>query len=447
MKDDNKTSRRTFLSNSSKIITGATVGSFLPNPLISSEKNKILSANESIKIGLIGCKSMGFYNLSNALKLPNVECIALCDIDDTVLKERSAEVEKKQGRAPTQYKDYRKMLENKDLDAVIIGTPDHWHCLPFVAACEAGKDIYVEKPLANSIAECEVMVKATRKHNRVVQVGQQQRSGEHWQKAMNFMRQGKIGQIRKVQIWANFEYGVGDPKVADSAVPAGVDFNMWLGPAPERTFNNARFHGNWRMFWDYGGGLLSDWGVHLIDMALWVKDTKDLPLSITASGGNLSHPDFAHETFDTMSVAYQLKDYTISWEHTAGIQSGPYGRLYGLAYIGNDATLVIDREGWEVFPESANGAYKVPAIPKQSGQDSHQEHMKNFLECIKTRKDPNCTIEIGRLVALYAHMGNIALRTQSQLKWNETTKNFGTNTAANALIQPNYRKPWVFPKY
>jgi predicted dehydrogenase len=366
-------------------------------------------------------------------------------VDDTVLQQRSADVEKRQGKKPLLYKDYRKLLENRDINAVIIGTPDHWHCLPFVAACEAGKDIYVEKPLANSIAECDAMVKATRKHNRVVQVGQQQRSSPHFQAAMDFIKSGKIGDLRKVNVWANFNYGIGQPKAPDEPVPQGVDWDMWLGPAPKRSFNKTRFHGSWRMFWDYGGGLLTDWGVHLMDIALWAKDVTQMPLAVQASGGNFSFPDHAHETFDTMSVNYQLPGFTINWEHAAGTQTGPYGRSYGLAFVGNNATLVINRDGWELFPETENGQYKVPAVPKQGGGEGHEAHMKNFIECIKTRKDPVCTVENGRLVAAYTHMGNIALRTNTRLEWNNNTKNFGNNAAANALIAPPYRKPWLLP--
>jgi predicted dehydrogenase len=435
--------RREFL----KAATGTALTSgMLLSPRPSLSNGKIVGANERIRVGLIGARGMGWANLDDALKVPGVECAAICDIDDNVLGMRIAEVEKRQGKAPQRFNDFRRLLEDKDIDAVMIGTPDHWHCLPFVYACEAGKDVYVEKPLANSIAECEVMVKAARRYSRVVQVGQQQRSGAHWNQAMEFMKAGKIGQLRKVQTWANFNYGIGQPKTADSAVPAGVDFDMWLGPAPARSFNQTRFHGSWRMFWDYGGGLMSDWGVHLLDMALWAKDVKDAPIAVQAAGGNWSYPDHAHETFDTMSVHYQLKDFSINWEHTAGVQTGPYGRTYGLAFVGNDATLVIDRDGWELFPESKDGQYKVPALPRQGARDSHLDHVKNFVECIKSRTDPACTIENGRLVALYAHMGNIALRTQSRLIWNESTKNFGSNTAANALITPTYRKPWTLPK-
>lgn len=441
-------SRRKFIYDSSKIIAGGSLATLAPTSIFASVANKKIGPNEKITVALIGAKNMGFGDLKNAIKQPNVECVALCDIDDSILSQRTAEVAKLQGKAPLQYKDFRKVIDNKDIDAVIIGTPDHWHCLPFVYACEAGKEIYVEKPLANSIAECDIMVKAARKYNRVVQVGQQQRSGAHFRNAIDFIKAGKIGQLRKVNIWANFNYGIGQLKAADEPVPAGVDFETWLGPAPQRSFNKTRFHGSWRMFWDYGGGLMTDWGVHLIDMALWAKDITELPVAVTASGGNFSFPNYAHETFDTMSVNYQMKDFNINWEHIAGTQTGPYGRPYGLAFIGNDATLVIDRDSWELFPEwdNENKKSRVPAMPKQTGAGSHEDHMKNFLECIKSRKDPNCTIENGRLVATYAHMGNIALRTNSRLVWNESDKNFGKNEAANALIRPKYRKPWVLPK-
>jgi predicted dehydrogenase len=291
--ESSKTSRRQFIQTASR---STLAGSILLSPLSSLSNTRVVGANERIRVGLIGAKGMGWANLDDALKVPGVECAAICDIDDSILDMRIGAVEKRQGKAPQRYKDFRKLLENKDVDAIMIGTPDHWHCLPFVYACEAGKDVYVEKPLANSIGECEVMVKAARKYNRVVQVGQQQRSGVHWSQAIEFIKAGKIGQLRKVQIWANFNYGIGQLKTEDSAVPPGVDFDMWLGPAPSRSFNQARFHGSWRMFWDYGGGLMSDWGVHLLDMALWAKDIKEAPLAVNASGGNWSYADHDHET-------------------------------------------------------------------------------------------------------------------------------------------------------
>ncbi len=253
--------------------------------------------------------------------------------------------------------------------------------------------------------------------------------------------------MRKVNIWGNFNYGIGQPIVPDSPVPAGVDFDRWLGPAPLRSFNASRFHGSWRMFWDYGGGLMTDWGVHLIDMALWAKDITVMPDIIMAAGGNFCCPSFAHETFDTMNASFHFKDFLINWEHTAGSEVGPFGRNYGLAFVGTDATLVIDRDGWELFPEWDNNSkkHKVPLMEKQIGVGSHDIHMKNFVDCMKSRKTPACSIENGSLVAKYAHAANIALRTKSQLTWNNTKHNFGNNSAANALITPVYRKPWVLP--
>lgn len=438
--------RRQFLANSTKLLAATGIAGFVPSsPSFAAIASSTVSPNDKIVLGLIGAKNQGMADLRQALKQPGVVCGALCDIDDAILKERSAEISKIQGKAPALYKDFRKLLDNKDIDAVIIGTPDHWHCYQMIAACEAGKDVYVEKPIANSIKECDLMVAAVRKYNKVVQVGQQQRSGGHWQSAMQFIKSGQLGDLRKTQVWANFNYGVGQPKVPDTPVPTGVDFNMWLGPAPDRTFNAARFHGSWRMFWDYGGGLMTDWGVHLMDMALWAKDVTALPLSVAASGGNFAFPDRAHETFDTLSATYQMPDHNITWEHVAGTENGPWGRNYGLAFIGNNATLVIDRSSWDLYPESS-GKNKVPAMARQTGYDSHEAHLKNWIDCLKTRKDPNCTIEMGRLTAIYAHMGNIALRANSRLVWNEGSGNFGNNTAANALITPSYRNPWTLPK-
>jgi predicted dehydrogenase len=438
--------RRQFLAESTKLLAGAGLAGLVPATASSSvAAPRKSSDNDTIVLGLIGARGQGMADLRQALKQPGVQCGAVCDVDDAVLAERSAEVEKLQGRAPVTYKDFRRLLEKKDIDAVIIGTPDHWHCYMMVAACEAGKDVYVEKPLANSIEECDRMVAAARRYKKVVQVGQQQRSGDHWQSAMRFIKSGGLGDLRKTLVWANFNYGAGQPRVPDTPVPAGVDFDMWLGPAPQRSFNKARFHGSWRMFWDYGGGLMTDWGVHLMDMALWAKDVTALPLSVAASGGNRAFPDRAHETFDTLSVTYQLPDHNITWEHTAGIETGPWGRNYGLAFVGNDATLVIDRASWDLFPESSGGKFRVPALPRQTGSDSHEAHLKNWIDCLKTRKDPNCPIEIGRLAAIYTHMGNIALRTNSRLVWSDGSRNFGNNAAANALLAPSYRKPWTLP--
>src|SRR5690625_902077 len=291
--------RRSFLKKSTyAMATGIAMPGYLKTTVNG------VSANDQINVALIGCRSMGWSNLSGFLLSDEVRCLALCDIDQSVLNNRAKELSSIQEGEFELYSDYRRILDRKDIDVVIIGTPDHWHCLQFVDACKAGKDVYVEKPIGNSIGECDVMVKAANKYNRVVQVGQQQRSAKIWKEMINYLDSGELGNISRVHVYANFNYAVINHIVADSKIPDGVDYNTWLGPAPERTFNENRFHGSWRMFWDYGGGLMTDWGVHLLDMALWAKKINGMPRSIHATGGNFLYPNGMHETYDTQSVIY-----------------------------------------------------------------------------------------------------------------------------------------------
>lgn len=340
-------SRREFLGSSSKLLAGASIASIpLTQPLTATS---YLSPNEKIGIGLIGCKNMGWANLKEHMALPEVECIALCDIDDTVLQDRAVEVQGMTGKKPLLYKDFRKLLENKDIDAVIIGTPDHWHCLMTIYACEAGKDVYVEKPLASSIEECNLMVAAAKKHKRVVQVGQWQRSAPHWQAAIDYVHSGKLGKISLVKNWLYYNNSKKLAVIPDGAAPAGVDYDMWLGPAPKKPFNKNRFHGSWRYFWDYGGGIMTDWGVHLLDMAFYGMHAKT-PKSVIATGGKFAFPDSAMETPDMQMTLYDFGDYAVSWEHGMGVSAGLYGNNYcGVAFIGSNGTLVVDREKMAVI--------------------------------------------------------------------------------------------------
>jgi predicted dehydrogenase len=407
--------------------------------------------SDTINLGLIGCRNMGYGDLQQHLSNPGVNCVAICDVDENVLNEKAADLKKKFNQSPKLYKDFRKLLEQKDIDAVIIGTSDHWHCLMTVYALQSGKDVYVEKPMANSITECNIMVKAADYHSkRIVQIGQQQRSGFVFQKAMEIIKSGKIGKLRKVNIWANFSYGVGQPVVPDEPVPSGVDFDMWLGPAPERSYNKTRFHGSWRMFWDYGGGLMSDWGVHLLDIALWAKDITKAPEKVLIYGANTFEEPRSRETFDSMSVIFPKDDFVINWDMTAGIQSGPYDSIYGLAFVGDLATMTVDRNKLIVRPEwdSLTKKSKAEEYKFTEGTESHSMHAKNFIECIKTRSKPVCTPEIGRAAAVHVHIPNIAARTgESMLIWDDANNRFTNSEKANQLITPVYRKPWVLPPF
>lgn len=436
--------RRKFAGLSALAMAGISARALFPETILAQSRR--IAASDKINVGLIGCRNMGWSDLRDFLQIPEVECIALCDIDQSILNQRSADVEKIRGKRPQLFNDYRRMLELNDLNVVIIGTPDHWHCLMTVDACMAGKDIYVEKPLANSIAECNIMAVFAKKYNRIIQVGQQQRSGGEWQDAIALVRSGKLGKVSRIKCWANFNYAVVRPGNV-TTVPEGVDFDRWLGPAPERSFDNARFHGSWRMFWDYGGGLMTDWGVHLLDMALWAKDVSTCPKKVFASGGKYFYPDSMNETPDTMSVSFEYDDWTLNWENTAGIESGPWGRNYGVAFIGTNGTLVADRSNYEVFPERNRDKLRMEEVPmRKSDGNSHLLHVQNFIDCLKTRQTPVCSIETGRMAAIVAHLGNVAYRSGTILKYNHADQNFGNNKAANKLLKPAYRSPWKFPK-
>lgn len=438
-------SRREFIKNTALITTG--IGLFSGT----SWSNDRMSPNEKINVGLIGCRNQGFYVLKEFLTTGLVNCLGLCDVDQQVLEEKSVELKKDFQQTPRVYKDFRKMLEDKEIDAVIIGTPDHWHCLQTVYACQAGKDVYVEKPLANSIGECNIMVNAAQKYRRVVQVGQQQRSSPVWEGAMDYIKSGEIGALRKVNVWANFHYGIGAEKQPDQPVPPGVDFDLWLGPAPERSFNPTRFHGHWRHFWDYGGGLMTDWGVHLLDMALWVKDESKGPNAVLGYGENLSFKEYSRETFDTMAAIFPMKGYLINWQHTAGHQNGPYDKAYGVEFVGDKATVVADRGDWSVKvgnpKDSEQATLEAAPFKKNRVRSDVGAHVRNFIHCIKTREKPNCSIEMGRNVSLYAHMGNIIARTgESVVHWKDEEQSFTDSSKANALIMPEYRRQWELPK-
>ncbi len=433
--------RREFITKAAMV--GAGLGA---SPFLVRGATRKVSPSDKIKIGLIGCNGMGFSDLSAFLNNPECECIALCDVDSNVLQQKAADTEKLQGKKVRHlYKDWRDLIDNKDVDVVIVGTPDHWHCLQMVGAAQMGKDVYCEKPLGNSIEECNIMVRAAQRYNSVVQVGQWQRSDPHWQDAVEFVRSGKLGKIRTVRVFSYQGWCPSIPVKPDCAVPEGVDYDMWLGPAPKRPFNPNRFHFTFRWFWDYAGGLMTDWGVHLLDYALFGMNVT-APKSVMASGGKYGYPDDACETPDLLQTIYDFGDFTVLWDHAIGINDGAYGRTHGVAYVGENGTLVVDRNGWEVIPEDVSGHKRMEAVALQKpyGGGGLNLHVKNHLECIKSRNRAcNASIEIGAHIAKFSQLGNIAYRTGKKLYWDGVS--FG-DAEADAYLCKEYRKPWELPK-
>ena len=442
-------SRRKFLKESIAAGSAAAGLSVLnPTSSIAAPNARILGANDRIRVALIGCGGQGSGDLRAMLRIKNVECVGLCDVDDEQTAKTAKGVNEQYSQTPAVVtRDFRKILDQKDVDAVIIGTPDHWHALNTVLACQAGKDVYVEKPLSISIGEGRVMVDAARKHDRVVQMGTQQRSATHYADAVNYVKSGKLGKIRLVRCWAYQEWMGNIPVVPDSDPPANVDYDLWLGPARKRPFNKNRFHFNFRWYWDYSGGLMTDWGAHMIDIANWGMDIK-APTSAVSVGGKFGYPDDAEETPDTQQVLWSFPNFSMIWEHATAIGRGPEARDHGVAFHGNDGVLVVDRGGWEVYPETERKdrkrAYKAAGVPRQGAgnQDYHFQHVKNFIDCVQSRKRPNSDVEIGHNSMIACHLGNIAFRLGRQVKWDVEKERVIGDTEAQQYVMREYRSPW-----
>jgi len=439
--------RRKFLQQSALLAAGGIIIPAFESNAFSIFKNRI-SPSDQVNIGAIGIKGMGWSNVMAALKIPGVNLVAVCDVDKSVIDKRLSELSKTNPDASKikVYGDYRKLLDQKDIDAVIIGTPDHWHALMMIHACEAGKDVYVEKPVGNSIIECNRMVAAQKRYNKIVQAGQWQRSQQHFKDAVDFVQNGQLGNIRTVKVWCYQGWMKPGPVVPDSAAPEGVDYKQWLGPAKTRPFNSSRFHFNFRWFWDYAGGLMTDWGVHLLDYAL-LGMKADLPKSIAGLGGKFAYPDLYEETPDTLTTLYEFDKFNMVWDSAMGIDNGSYGRDHGIAYIGNNGTLVLNRGGWEVIEEKRSTSKVIMPLQKSS-DNGLEKHWVNFIDAVKSRKveELNCSIQAGAHVATVAQMGNISFRSGKKLLWNKAKGAFTDEAINQQYLLGKYHNGYQLPK-
>jgi predicted dehydrogenase len=428
MKNEN---RRTFLK---KTGTALAAGSFLNlNP-------SALGANEKIVLALVGGNNQGRGDALNAIK-DGADIKTFCDIDDAVLRKTGADLAKAQGKSPAFEKEYRRVLEDKEIEGVIIATPDHWHAIATILTCQAGKDVYIEKPLSQTIHEGHLMRAAARKYGRVVQVGTQRRSSEHFRSAVDYVASGRLGKICLVKAWmCQVRGSIGKPP--DSPVPPGVDYDLWLGPAPKRPFNRNRFHYNWRFFWDYGNTELGNQGVHMLDVALWgiqaLRGVNNcLPKRISGTSG-IYWLDDAKEVPDTQVLSYDYGDLTLVWELHSFQDSLPLqGTAAATGFYGSEGVLLVDGAGWKVHLPKGE--------PGPSEKSSGGSHTRNFLECMKTRKRPNADLELGRLSTTLCHLGNICTRLNRDVHFDPTQENFGDDKEANALLTKEYRAPYILP--
>jgi predicted dehydrogenase len=442
--------RRTFVraAGAASLLTAASWG-------------RVAGANERVGVGFIGFGLIGKRHVLDFQAQKDADLVAVAEAHRGRLKEATALI----GGAVKGYGDFRQMLDSKDVKAVVVSTPDHWHALQTMLACAAGKDVYVEKPLTLFVREGRWMIDVANKHKRVVQVGTQQRSGPHYDRARELVRGGQIGKVSSVRMTAfrNVMPGFGRP--ADADPPADLDWEMWLGPAPKRRYNPNRGLYHFRWFWDTSGGQMTNLGAHSIDVVHWFLGVKG-PTAVSCAGGRFSLEDNG-ETPDTQDALFEYPGFTAVWSHREA-SAGP--KAAQLEFFGPKGSQSITRSGFvltpdpKVAPENAvpqfagphpvGGPKRVePAGPAElwtkpvedrSGKSAEQFvlHARNFLDCVKSRREPAADLEAAHRVATACHLANVALRLGKRLRWDaEREEIVGDAEAARQLVRP-YREPW-----
>lgn len=388
-------------------------------------------------MGFIGLGGMGTGRLEGFLKHPDVEVTALCDLDGGHLSRAVSIVKATRGTSPATYRDFRKLLAANDVDAVCIATPDHWHALPTVQACQAGKDVFVEKPLSYSIGEGRAMVRAARKYGRVTQMGNHIHNDiPNYRRVVELIQSGLIGKVQHVNVWKTSETkGLGMP--ADSAPPADFDYETWLGPAPKRPYNANRSHFKFRYFWDYSGGMFMDFWCHITDVAYWALDLQ-APKSVVATGRRELGDDNG-ETPNFMDLVYEYPGLNLVWTLSPMAPAGLENRLLGCVFQGSAGSLLVDYDTHNLYVKGKLVTdFERPAatIPDSPG------HIREFLDSVKSRKLTTCDVEYGHKLTKAGLLGNIAYRTGRRIVWDDAKEQIVGDPKANQMVTRHYHKPW-----
>lgn len=416
----------------------------------------MLAPAERIRVGCVGVEGRAGFLLGAFAERKDVELVAIADIDSRKLPGAIERVAKLNGRPPRAEKDFRRLIDDDSIDVLVVGTPDHWHAIPTIMACQAGKDVYVEKPDGHNILEGQRMVQAMQKYGRIVQMGTQSRSGAHFLSAIEFIRTGKLGKCLVAKAWESTKQSnIGHP--ADSTTPEGVDYDFWLGPAPKRAFNVRRFQGSWRWFFDYGTGDLGNDGVHRLDYARWALSTAieaqggpalGFPTKISANGGKWYFDDM-QEWPDTLQVTYEYAGSPgslLTYEMRIWSPYKMYGLPEGAVIYGDQGYIVIGNDKWFAFDP------KDQVVAQGAGSNDGRTHIENFLDCVRSRKKPNADLEtVGHPSSMLCHAGNVAWRLGRTVTLDPATELFVTTDGAsdeqaNQLrTRPEYREPWSLP--
>lgn len=436
MQNQRLITRRSFLRSTRNSLLTACVASvssslFLNRTRAATGENP----SEFIRLGFIGVGNQGNNNLRALIK----NAVAVCDVDKSRVAAARKKVEDTNSRPCAGFSDYRKLLEEKSIDAVVITTPDHWHTLPALHACEAGKDVYCEKPMTLFVSEGQALIKAVRRHNRVFQTGSQQRSDSKFRRACEYVRSGRIGKVTTVKVGlpgVNFEKKGEALVVPDTLPPAELDFDFWLGPAPLRAYNKNRCHYLFRFFWDYSGGQMTNWGAHHLDIVQWGLGT-DASGPVEIEGSAVYHPDRVYETPQKFDVSYKYAGGTVVL-----CSSGTGKYKGGSLFEGEKGKLFVTRGAIESDPEDI---LEEPLDASSVKLYQSADHYANFLQCIKSRQDPICTVEIGHRSATICHLGNIAIRTGKKVLWDPKAERITGDDALTSWLNRPYRAPWQLP--
>ncbi len=411
------------------------------------------------RVGLIGCGWYGKCDLLRLIQVAPVEVVSLCDVDKNMLSGAaeivaSRQVSKKQ---PRTYHDYRDMLKEKDLDIVLVATPDHWHALAMIAAVESGADVYVQKPISVDVTEGQAMVAAARKHKRVVQVGTQRRSTPHLIEARDaIVKEGKLGKIAHAEVYCY--YGSRREKIPDTPPPESLDYEMWTGPAPMRPFNRLVHPRGWRNFMEYGNGIIGDMCIHMFDAVRWMLDL-GAPKAISSSGGILMYPDCTPDTPDTQIATFDFGDIQVVWNHRIWGQAPDPKYLWGFTIYGDKGTLQGGLMGYDFTPIGKGTpihrdvTYELEEYPEDKTEKDLEKHvapairghMRNFLSCIGTRERPVADIEQGYISSSACIMANMSLKLGRSITWDNASGKIIGDKEANKMLSRPYRSPWVHP--
>ena len=422
--------RRSFLTASARVTAGLTAAVASPSVLGAN------APNETIRLAIVGVGGRGTNHAEGFAQLDGVEVVSVSDPDSGRQQKAALAVQGHQGKKPALVGDFRRVLDDKTVDGIVVSTPDHWHGPATIWACQAGKDVYVEKPCAHNFREAALMVEVARKYKRVVQHGTQARSGEHTRDAMELLHSGELGRILQAKA-INSQRRANIGHKADAPVPDGVDYDMWLGPAPKRPFNPNRFHYNWHWCWDYGTGDLGNDGVHQVDLARWGLGDPGHPLAISCGGGKYWFDD-DQETPDTQNVTFEWEDKTLVYEMRLWTPYDEHGMNNGNVFYGEKGYMVLHRSrSWAVYWK--NGEKGPHSQPKNNRGRDHRE---NFLDCMRTRQRPVADIETGYYSSALAHFGNLAYRVKRRLEFDPKSLSFVGDPEADQLLGREYRKPF-----